>query len=355
MYTIVFIALFIAIVAILLGGEYTKILFWGTIILLIVYSGLRDPFLYPDISNYYEYFRGDMSNATEGTLGLGYLTLNRISRLISPSFFFLIMIISVIIIYYYAKTIWDYSPYIWFSLLLFILVNYYPSFFLLRQYLAMAIFLFSLKYIVQRELLKYAMCIMLAMSFHLTAIVVFPLYFLYEINFSKKNMAILLIGSILFIYFFREIGPYINRFSTYYAHYFEIESEESAWRRAIMKIYILIVYLFVMKRNSYDVGINRIIFYSMVLNVIINVAAMNIFGVFRLREYFSIADFIGVPIIIKNASSLGIIKKISSFILVLVYIVLLFISFDSFINGGNMNNLYQPFWKSEFYLKASGF
>lgn len=355
LYNILYIIILLALFAIMLGEKYSKFLFIAAIILLIVYCGLRDPFLYPDISNYYDYFRGDFSNATEGTLGVGYLLLNRVSRLISPSFFLLLMIIATIVIYSYAKFILDYSPFIWLSLLLFILVNYYQSFFLLRQYLAMSVFLFSIKYIIKRDSIKFGLCALLAISFHLTAVIIIPVYFLYGITYSTKNIFLLLIAAIIVIVLFKEAGPYINRVSAYYAHYFEMESDESAWKRLLMKIYIFFTYLYVCKDKAFDSGINRVVLYCMYISIIINIAGMNMFGVFRLREYFSLADFIGVSIIIKEASLLGNIKKVLSYGLTVVYIILLILSFDSFIKGGNMNNLYQTFWESDLYWKANGF
>jgi hypothetical protein len=354
LYYILYIIIFLAFFALILGGNYSKSLYLAAVVLLIIYCGLKDPFLYPDITNYYDYFKGDFINATEGTLGIGYLILNRISRLLSPSFFLLLMIISIIVIYSYAKFILEYSPYIWLSLLLFLLVNYYQSFFLLRQYLAMSVFLFSIKYIINRDPIRFGICTILAISFHLTAVIIIPFYFLYGINYSRKNFLLLIAAAIIFIILFKGIGPFINRISAYYAHYFEMESDESAWRRLLMKSYLFLVFLFVMKNKAYDQGINRIVFYCLYLSIIINYAGMNMFGVFRLREYFSLADFIGVSIIIKEATSQSIIKRALSCCLALVYIILLLVSFDSFIKGGNMNNLYQPFWKSELFWKANG-
>ena len=97
----------------------------------------------------------------------------------------------------------------------------------------------------------------------------------------------------------------------------------------------------------YDKGINRVIFYSMIMNVIICVAAMNVFGVFRLREYFSLADFIGIPIMLKEAIKKKTFKTMSESILLIIYMILLTISFYRFIDSENMNNAYRFFWDTD--------
>lgn len=345
---ILIIVLVLALFARITGKSSDKTLFGIAVVILILYCALRDGFLYPDIQNYYDYFNHNNSDIDfEENFNLGYSLLNRICRGISPSFQFLLSVISIIIIYLYSKAIKNYSPNIWFSLILFILINYYPSFFLLRQYLAMGVYLFSIKYIIKREPVNFGICMLIAVSFHTTATIAIPMYFLYGVNNNKWNMILLFIGSIIAIAAFYSFSTYVSLFSDYYANYFEAENEDSAWQRAIMKIYIFMVYLFTMGDKYYDKGINRVIFYSMIMNVIICVAAMNVFGVFRLREYFSLADFIGIPIMLKEAIKKKTFKTMSESILLIIYMILLTISFYRFIDSENMNNAYRFFWDTD--------
>jgi hypothetical protein len=50
---------------------------------------------------------------------------------------------------------------------------------IMRQMVAFGIFLFSLKYICDNKLLKYWICCLLAIAFHKSAIILFPLYFIW--------------------------------------------------------------------------------------------------------------------------------------------------------------------------------
>lgn len=345
LYYILIAILFLAILAKASGKKVSRGLYVFAILLLILFSALRNAFLYPDISNYYDFFNGQYLLSDEN-IGDGYRLLNTVCHWFSSSFQFLLIVISILVVGVYGKVIKKYSPYIWLSLFLYILINYYPSFFILRQNCAMAVALLSLKFIIQREPVRFGVCTLIAFSFHATALLVVPLYFLYSLKATKLNMFLLAVGSVFFVAMFMSIANYVNLFSAYYAHYFETEVEEGMWQRTLLKIYIAGVYLFTLRKKFYDEGINRLVFYGMVFNVVICIAAMNIYSAHRLREYFSYADFIGVAIILKEASRIKTIKKTIVFFLVMVYVVALAISFNNYIQGGNMNNQYEFFWNS---------
>ena len=334
------------------NDKKVSILFYKLVVcFLIIFCALKDPFLYPDNDNYFYFFRGDV-NEFEENFGLGYTMLNHISRIFSPSFYFFMMMIAVIVITSYAIIIKRYSPYIWASLFIFILINYFPSFFLLRQYLAIAVFLYSIKYLINREAFKYGLCVLIAMSFHLSAIIVAPLYYLYGLKNTKKNMLLLAIGSIAVILFFMAISSLIGMFSAYYAKYLDWDNDSPAWQRALMKLYFLGVYLIATSRSYYKEGINRIIFYCCLFGAVISIAAINLYAAHRLLAYFTIAEFIGIPVII-NEVSLKSRKRIPIvYYLLFVYIIVLIVSFVSFVEGGNINNDYQFFWKASDYQQV---
>lgn len=312
-------------------------------IVLVSYSALRNGFLYPDIENYYDYFRGQYGLDSEN-FGIGYKLINDVCHLLSNSFQFELAVISIIVVYGYAKAIKNFSPYIWLSLILYILVSYYPSFFLLRQYIALSIFMLSLRYIIKREPIKFGICAILAISVHATAVVIVPLYFLYGLKYNLKNMIFLAAGSAATVVLFFSLQGYIELVSAYYAHYFESFNEESAWMRALTKVYIAVVYILVMRKNFYNEGINRIVFYCMLITVVISIAAVNVFSVHRLREYFSLAEFIGISVMLKEVSKKTNSTKILTYLLLLVYFVVMVITFNNFVTGDNMNNNYQFFW-----------
>lgn len=343
LYYILFVILALAFLAKSSKKKTENVYYVIAVIVLMTYSALRNAFLYPDIANYYDYFRGQYGLDSEN-FGIGYKLLNDVCHLFSNSFQFELAVMSVIVIYGYTKVIKELSPYIWMSLLLYVLISYYPSFFLLRQYIALAIIMLSIKHIIKREMLKFGVCAILAISVHATAVVIVPLYFLYGLKYDVKNMILLAAGSVATVVLFFSLQGYVELVSAYYAHYFESFNEESAWMRAFTKVYIAVVYILVMKKNFYNEGINRIVFYCMLITVVISIAAVNVFSVHRLREYFSLAEFIGIPVMLKEVSRKSNSTKLITYLLLLVYLVVMVMTFNNFVTGPNMNNKYQLFW-----------
>lgn len=350
LYGIFYITLFFALLSSFSTNKMTnKLVYKSTILILIVFCGLRDPFIYPDNISYYEFYIGDFSAADEGTLNIGYLFFNWLMGIILPHFQCFCFVVSIIIICSYSKVITLYSPYIWLSLLLYVLINYLPSFFLLRQYLSMPFVFLSFKYVIERKPRKFGLSVLLAFSIHTTALIVLPLYYLYGLKYSKKNLFLIFVATIVASLGFMAVGAIIGRLFPYYSQYVDMTVEEPAWERALMKCYILGVFIFALKKEFYKSGINRLIFFAMLMNVIICIGAMNIFGVFRLREFFSLADFIGVPIIFSYIPQMRYPKKHVVSFLTIIYIILLVISYISFVNGGNMEEGYRLFWENEAY------
>lgn len=317
--------------------------FYMGVLFLVLLNGLRDPFLYPDNISYYEEFVSECK-APDESFNIGYIWFNKIILLVWKNYYFFSFICATLITLSYCRFIKEYTPYLFLSLTLFVLINFFPTFFIIRQYLAMPFILLSVKYIIKQEFIKFLVCILLAFSMHTTAAVFFPMFFLYKLKFRKRNMILVFVLTVVTASSLMTVGQYLAKFFPIYSHYVENEIEEAAWQRAVMKVFICLVYFISLGKNSYNQGINRIVFYSMILNVIICIGAMNMFGVFRLRDYFSIADILGVPLIIYYNKSNRKFKRFIVGSMTCIYIVLLFITFVRFVNSDNLCNGYQFFW-----------
>lgn len=70
--------------------------------------------------------------------------------------------------------------------------GYWQSFNLMRQYLAIAIFIFASRYILERNFLKYAIMIFLMAMVHYTSVI---LIFCYGVNYIRFNKKIVLLGA----------------------------------------------------------------------------------------------------------------------------------------------------------------
>lgn len=81
--------------------------------------------------------------------------------------------------------------------ILFMALVFYFSFTYLRQMFAAAIIGLSIRYIIERKFLKYCAIIIVAFSFHNSAIIFFPMYFIANRKYSKAH--ILLLMSVCFV------------------------------------------------------------------------------------------------------------------------------------------------------------
>ena len=81
--------------------------------------------------------------------------------------------------------------------ILFLALVFFFSFTYLRQMFAAAVIGLSIRYIIERKFLKYCAIILAAFSFHNSAIIFFPMYFIANRKYSKAH--ILLLMSVCFV------------------------------------------------------------------------------------------------------------------------------------------------------------
>ena len=117
--------------------------------------------------------------------------LNRIIYLFTKDSWLLFAVCAVIIGYFTYRAIMEQSVNPAFSILIFMISgDYFNSQNQIRQAIAMAIFLYAMKYMKSRDWKRYYFAMIIALMIHTSAIIYFPLYFLY----GKKVNVRLLIG-----------------------------------------------------------------------------------------------------------------------------------------------------------------
>ncbi len=326
--------------------EY-KLFFFILVFFILIVTCLRKTELFPDTENYkYYFYYGEFLDSwvTTDNVAVLYKVLNNLFNGWS-SFQFFCSAIAFFIIVTYSSAIYKWSPYPFLSFFLFILVNYVPSCFIFRQYIAMSFCIIAFRFILSRELVKFVVLVIIASCFHITALVTVPLYFLFGISPERKKLIGIVIGVVLFSLILEVV---LSRYAPgvigdYYSHYLENEGSGS-FSRLIMKIFICIC-LIISTRGSFNDKNLYLLFLLMLMNVSVCIAGLSIPSFFRLREYFSIADIVGIPLILSvNKNNHGIRKWLVSF-MVVFYIILLFISFNNFITDDHMEIQYDFFWR----------
>ena len=167
----------------------------------------------------------------------------------------------------------------------------------MRNLIAIAIFLISIKYIHEKKIWKYLACILLASSFHFSAIILFPLYWVLDKRISNGIWIFLFIifniffASRQFLILFVKIFSFLPYVETKIATYL-IENSQYAMGRIFSVgslIFILFFILLICSRKYFDsIYMGNIIFNSAIIFLLFYRLATTIEIFSRFQLYFSI-------------------------------------------------------------------
>lgn len=179
-----------------------------SVFLLLIVAGLRSYDIGYDLPNYLKNFNLIAENLKiedGNNFEFLYQSLNYVAAFIfgkQYGFTFLLFIIEIIILYCVCKSIKNYSANATLSMFLFLTVDVYlRGLNQVRQSIAIALVIYSLKYVVNRNFISYLLIILTAVFFHKTVLICLPIYFLWNKEFSWK--------SLLFIFGLCVLGVFI--------------------------------------------------------------------------------------------------------------------------------------------------
>lgn len=131
-------------------------------------------------------------HAGEAWGDIGYTYLNKLVAKFSNDYASIFIVTAIIFCTCIFYAIYNNSENYIMSSYLLICSGYYFCFLNgMRQMIAVSILMISLRYIKSREGLKFALCIIAATMFHLTAVLFIPVYFLYTVRFNNYKRAII--------------------------------------------------------------------------------------------------------------------------------------------------------------------
>lgn len=129
-------------------------------------------------------------------------------------------LIHFLIIGFVTKAIYDQSVDYSFSFFLFFSLGFFNmSLNLMRQAIAIAIFIYAIKFIYEKKALKYYLWIFVAIMFHKTAIIYLPIYFFKDIIFSIKKLIIFIFVFTITSFCFDDVLYYITTKLDIYRNY----------------------------------------------------------------------------------------------------------------------------------------
>ena len=183
-------------------------------VVLLILAFIRDLSATPDMENYYSHFqsiRNDLAwrDVFKQSFEAGYVILNKILGLISENKQFFIASMSAIILIPFFLWLYRTSNNPVMSLVLFIGMGFwYQSLFIVRQWIAIVVLLYSYPLIIKKKFAPFVAMILFAALFHRTALIFAAVYFLSFIPVGAPYLLITAAVSIVFCIFGNEINDF---------------------------------------------------------------------------------------------------------------------------------------------------
>lgn len=303
--------------------KYKKIyyvLYGMAALVLILVSGLRyyvgtDYISYINIFNEASMYSLDTMLSTR--IEVGYVILNKLLAMIFTSPYVAIFVTSAIIVIFIfmgAHKLIKNKNNLPYSILIFMLTLYPQSFNMVRQAMAIAICFYAYSFLFERKPIKYILFILLATSFHSSAILCLPLYFLYSKKSDKKKLRnIVLIIFLIVILNFNIIIWLFNNVSIFskYLAYLDVQIGSINIVNLITVIPIcLLLIIFYKALVAKDDRLGLLIYFIFYATILSQFASY-IMYFDRIALYFSVAAYIVYPSIIdisKNKETKYVVK-----------------------------------------------
>lgn len=349
---------FISLVFALLTNEKNK-KYWIAIIMILLslLSGLRHYSIGNDTYNYYRnffsiaYYGFDFLKTSRFEIGYSFIVY--IVTLLTNNFNVFLLLTSLLVNIAIGTFIYKYSKNPMFSIILFIFLRlFFSEMNILREFLSLTIFLFSIKYIENRNLFKYTILLFIGYLIHNSIIFAFPIYFLYDVklNSNKKRVAIIL-TAIVYLFLYRivtYIANILGIYSNYIDKYYNSNKLGSILSLAVsLTIYLFCWYIskkYITKKPD-EMEKKRHDFYNNIsfILLMINVLVVKISVLSRIELYYEIFYLLLIPNTINAIKESK--KRLIWYIIIFLSFFLYFILITYLRPNWNMVIPYRFFWQ----------
>lgn len=296
-------------------------------------------------------------NITNDDFEWGYASLSKLIRIFTSEYTAFLLVHAVILYLLVFSSIRKYAINPFLSLFLYYCTTL-PVLGMNRQILAMGFCLYAIRYIIEKRFFYFAGCIVIAMLFHLSAIIFFIAYF-FNKSFSVKYYIILLLLALgvslsgiinrlpleVFLILSSDVGDKMNSYANNFVSGDVIINPIfvllSLSKRLIWIVLILIYVYNKKKREKCFIVLFNIYVFSLLFYIVFNNTILQII-VSRGLIYFNIAEIFIIPYVLtvfKN--NIG--KKTLFVLLIFFGITNLKKGIDSYASPGETNDLFVPY------------
>lgn len=303
--------------------KYAKLMLFFSFFILFIFSAIRygvyNDYLYTYVPEYNKIAQGISTNHYEPLFYLLNVFVYKVFNNVDWVFF----ITSFAFIYFIAKAIKEESSCIPLSIFLMIFGRmYFYSFDQIRQYIAIAIFIYNIKNIANKNFKKYAFLTLIGGLIHKLSFIYFPLYFLNRLNLNKKKyiliIGIILITSPIYITIITSVAKY------FYPDYFNYVSYINGIRMnnsivlvilSIVNILLSIIYYKKVNTNNY----NKILLNIQLVLLFMLIGTWNLFDSYRIVALFVYSSILLIPKVLECENN----KKKKFLLFMLIFFIYL--------------------------------
>lgn len=312
---------------------------WLAVAVLILFSGFRATSVGGDLGVYRQNF-SDIAenhdiNAGYQSYGIIFRLLNLFCSFLGPvetGFALMLLIMSVVNVFialYVAKTL---SPDISITMFLFVCIDIFvPALSTLRQSIATILVILSFKYIYERDLRKFLMCVIAATGFHESALFILPLYILNYFCENKKNYTLYgVIGVLFFVFAIKDhdiIRAICKLLNLHYYSSYQMKGTDLTILSYIKNMGMILVFVFFLivaiLRDAINKPLDRKyilclnIYFMSALICLYNIVSGGFLSLSRMIYYFSWSLIFLVPCFIKEVKN----KNLKKWLTIMVIVI----------------------------------
>ena len=294
-----------------------KILLMIIMLVLIVFAGFRFE-VGVDFNSYVRIFERKRWSTTNEP---GFMLLVDIFGYLKAKPQFVFLALAIIMQFLVYKIISKFSVNYWLSILIYLTIAplYLATFNGIRQFLAVALFISMINLIEKKRFIFFLICTVFgALFFHLSIVIIIPVYFILQMNFTINNKLLIIISVIIGSFFIN----YLIGLTFYGDYLTHVRKTPISIGTYIFFVFSMSLIIFESKLGDFKhkklfLGINFLSFLTLLL-VILQDKGIMIQMFMRLNSYFFFIYILLIPVLISQFKDQGLKVLLMFFLFVIL-------------------------------------
>lgn len=234
----------------------------------------------------------------------GFAVINKLLSYINSNPRFFLVFVAFIVVFSFSRQIYENSEMPWLSFFIFITLGMFgESLSALRQYIAIALILFSYNAIKKNKLIEFIILVLLAFTIHKSAFIILPMFWISKIRFRKIHIGIIM-GAGVFVFIniispkselMNNIVAFLARYTTYARYFISSDYGKNGGAIGATLIYFSFLILILIKLYNSDIE-SRNMYIAFAMASVALILCSFIIGVCeRILPYFSAMFIFSVP------------------------------------------------------------